>query len=131
MNHEEARALVQRVLDALIDPSVSAEEVGAYMSRDYRQESDGVILDRRGFIEHARRLKSTLREGRAVIDKIFVDGSTVVSVHRVRATKNDGSTVQIKVIACFETKDGKVVSTDELSHLIEGSSSDRDLSSRV
>ena len=131
MMREEARALVQRVLDALLDPSVSAEEVGAYMSPDYRQESDGVILDRNGFLEHARRLKSIVRSGRAEIDKIFVDGSTIVSVHRVRGTKVDGSTVQMKVIACFETRDGKVVSTDELSHPIEGSASDRDLSSRV
>ena len=38
--------------------------------------------------------------------------------------------IRAKVIAVFEFKDQKLISCDELTHLIEGSNDDRDMGSR-
>ncbi|EPZ49202.1 nuclear transport factor 2 family protein [Alicyclobacillus acidoterrestris] len=131
MTHDEAKQLIQHIMECLIDPNISAEEVGAYFSENYRQDANGVVLDYKGFIEHAQMLKSTLKSGQVTIAKIFVDGSTIVSVHYIDATKQDDSTIRMKVIACFGIENGKIASAEELTYLMEGDASDRDLGSRV
>ena len=44
--------------------------------------------------------------------------------------KYSGGKVKAKVIALFVIKDNKIVLCDELTHVIAGSSEDRDLGSR-
>ncbi|WP_206922790.1 nuclear transport factor 2 family protein [Alicyclobacillus suci] len=131
MTHDEAKQWIQHIMDCLIDPSISAEDVGAYFSKNYKQDANGVVLDYTRFLEHARVLKSTLKSGQVSIDKIFVDGSTIVSVHYVNATKQDDSTIRMKVIACFGIENGKIASAEELTYLMQGDAADHDLGSRV
>ncbi|CAM4518145.1 hypothetical protein P4H94_15150 [Paenibacillus macerans] len=132
MTNEEARQKVQQVMEALFDPNVTAEEVGSYFNPRYVQDANGVVLDHKGFVDHARALKSTLKSGKVRIDKMFVDGQVMVSVHYVDAVKQDDSQLTMKVIACFEVdENGLFINTDELTHLVQGDAADRDLGSRT
>lgn len=131
MTHSQALDFLQRVFNALLDPKLAAEDVGQYFSDDYQQNADNILLDRQEFIEHARVLKSTLASGRIDIERILVDGATLSSIHYVDAVKRGGKKIRMKVIACYGIENNKIKWVDELTHMIEGEATDRDLGSRT
>ena len=51
--------------------------------------------------------------------------------HHATALKPDGSEVKMHVIAEFRVRDGKIYYCDELTHMLSGSESDKDLGSRT
>jgi ketosteroid isomerase-like protein len=127
----EARALIEGALASLLDPGQPAEALARFFTPDYVQNVDGKQLDYKGFIDHARALKKTLRSGRATIRNLIVEGGTIADIHVVEATKTDGSRIRAQVIAFYAVKDGRIARVDELTHLLEGSREDRDLGSRT
>jgi ketosteroid isomerase-like protein len=72
-----------------------------------------------------------LRRGRATIENIVVDGSTIADIHVVDAEKTTGDTIQMKVIAFFTVAGGKIVHVDELTHMLRGAAGDQDMGSRT
>jgi len=131
MTDQEARDFLSQVFQALFDPSVTAEAVGAFFAPDYVQIADGKELDRAGFIDHVRVLKNTLRSGSVTLEKVIASGSTIASLHVATGLKKSGATVQMKVHAFFEIENGLIRRTEELTHMVTGLAEDRDLGSRT
>jgi ketosteroid isomerase-like protein len=131
LSKEQARALIENAVASLLDPRQDAESLSRYFAPDYVQDVDGKRLDFNGFIDHARTLKKSLRRGRATIENIIADGSTIADIHVIDAEMTNGDTIQVKVIAFFTVRDGKIVRVDELTHLLRGTDEDRDLGSRT
>jgi ketosteroid isomerase-like protein len=127
----QARRLLEEVFASLLDPAQDVEALGRYFSEDYVQHVDGVRLDRRGFLDHARTLKKSLLGGRVTIESLLADGPIVADIHVVEARKTGGETVRMRVFAFYRIEDGRIASVDELTHLLHGAASDRDLGSRV
>ena len=131
LSKDEARALIEGALASLLDPQQGAEELSRYFAPSYVQIVDGKSLDYDGFIDHARTLKKSLRKGRATIETIVVDGSTIADIHVVDAEKTNGDTIQVKVIAFFTVADGRIVRVDQLTRMLRGGAEDHDLGSRT
>ena len=131
MTDQQARALLSRVFHALFDPAATAEEVGTRFSLDYRQIADGREIDRAGFIDHVRLLKDVVQSGSVTLETVIASGPTIASLHVVNVRKKTGEAVQMKVHAFFEIEHGLIRRTEELTHMMVGGQTDRDLGSRT
>ena len=131
MSHEEAREFLEKVFANMFDPQAAAESLSEFFATDYVQDADGARLDFNGFIDHARVLKNTFRSGHVRFEEILVDGPKIADVHIVEATKANGDTIRVKVIAVYTLEKGKIVRVDELTHLLEGAEADRDIGFRT
>jgi len=131
LSKDAARTLIENAVTSLLDPRQDAAALSQFFASDYVQEVDGKRLDFEGFIDHARVLKTRLRRGSATIQSLIVDGDTIADIHVIDAEKTDGAHLRTKVIAFFTVRDGKIVSVDELTHLLDGAEEDRDLGSRT
>ncbi len=130
MNSIQARQFLTQVFHSLFDPTVSAEETGRFFAPNYQQHADGKVLDHAMFVEHARLLKSTLQSAAVSFGKIIASDNTLASWHIVEAVKHNGQSLRVKVIAFYELEEGLIARVDELTHLLAGEESDRDLGSR-
>lgn len=130
MNSAQARQFLTQVFHSLFDPAVSAEETGRYFAPGYQQHADGKVLDHAMFVEHARILKSTLQSASVSFGNIVAGDDALASWHIVEAIKHNGQRLRVKVIALYELEDGLIARVDELTHLLAGEESDRDLGSR-
>jgi ketosteroid isomerase-like protein len=131
MTKEEARDFLEKVFANTFAPQADAESLSELFSTYYIQDADGARLDFKGFIEHARVLKKTLRSGRVTFKDILVDGQKIADVHIVEATKATGDTIRVKVIALYTLAEGKILRVDELTHLLKGADTDRDIGFRT
>ena len=111
------------------NPDSDIDSIGKYFSKDYIQHVDGKTLNFEAFIKHIQTLKSKVKNVHIEFLELIADGNKACSVHIASAQKKEGHLVEAKVIAFFELKDGKIVLVDELTHLIVGESSDKEIGS--
>ncbi|MEM6890754.1 MAG: hypothetical protein AAF636_21865 [Pseudomonadota bacterium] len=102
-----------------------------YMTPDYTQCVDGVVLDFEGFVKHLKTLQSTFRMVDFTFEKVVASGTTILDIHIVDAVKkgrvdnpDEGHSVPSYAWEQIER-------IDELTHLIEGDAEDRNLGSRI
>ena len=131
ISREEAREFLEKVFANMFDPQTAAESLSEFFATDYVQDADGARLDFNGFIDHARILKNTLRSGHVRFEEILVDGPKIADVHIIEATKANGDTIRVKVIALYILEKGKIVRVHELTHLLKGVDADRDIGFRT
>lgn len=121
---ETNKELVKKSFDIFDDSNVE-ESVAKYHDKSYVQLADGNKLDYNDLVAHVKALKNSI-SGKVDIEfhDIIAEGDTVCTVHKAKAKKNSGETVEIKVIALHKIKDGKIVLTDELTYVEKGASED-------
>jgi ketosteroid isomerase-like protein len=128
---QEASALLEKVLNDLLDPALDAEQLGQHFTRDYQQEADGAKLDYDGFTTHARSVKQTIASVTVTTDELIVSGPMIAEIHTIDATKHAGRRLKVKVIGFFTIRDGKICRVAGLTHLLEGAAEDRDIGHRT
>ncbi|OSQ38883.1 nuclear transport factor 2 family protein [Thalassospira mesophila] len=131
MTKTDAKQLLHRLFAALADPATSLEELAGFFTSDYVQIVDGETLNLAGFLDHAATLRCTLDAVDVDFENIVASDNTIADIHIVTAHKKDGSQITIKVIAFYTLRDGKISRIEELTHLISGSTADRDIGSRI
>ena len=99
-----------------------------FFSREYIQYVDGKILDYTGLLEHAKTLKSRVKDIKVSYEHLIEEGNKVCSVHIVEAIR-DNQPVKMKIIALFAFENDKIILCDELTYMLLGDESDRDLGS--
>ena len=99
-----------------------------FFSREYTQYVDGKILDYTGLLEHAKTLKSRVKNIKVSYEHLIEEGNKVCSVHIVEAIR-DNQPVKMKIIALFAFENDKIILCDELTYMLLGDESDRDLGS--
>ena len=131
MTSDEAKKFVQEVFNHTIEDMNATEETYAkYFSKDYVQYVDGKTLKYYDFIAHMKAQKNVMKSAKVTFKYMIAEGDTVATVHLVNGIKKDGGIIEVQVNALFLIKDKKIVLCDELTHLIKGEKSDRDLGSR-
>jgi ketosteroid isomerase-like protein len=108
----------------------SESTISKYFHQNYKQIADGNQLNYEKFVKHMKELKKAIHSMKFDFQHLVSEGNAVCSVHIASGRKSDGQVVETKIIAYFEIKDGKIFYCDELSHLLTGDESDRDLASR-
>ncbi|MCW2256446.1 hypothetical protein M2263_002537 [Providencia alcalifaciens] len=102
-----------------------------WFSPDYTQVTDGKMLNFEQFLKHLQILKRDTKEMHFdVLDAAFTE-STLADRHIVHIKKNNDQPMKVEVLAFYQISNGKIISVNELSRLIQGEISDRDLGSRI
>jgi predicted SnoaL-like aldol condensation-catalyzing enzyme len=131
MTSDETKNFVKEIFKNTIENMDATEETYAqYFSQDYIQHVDGKTLNYTDFIAHMKAQKNVIKSAKVTFKHIITEGDTVATVHIVNGIKKDGGAIEAQVNALFKIQNKKVVLCDELTHLIKGEKSDRDLGSR-
>ncbi|MFF3515246.1 nuclear transport factor 2 family protein [Streptomyces sp. NPDC002573] len=122
-----AAALADLLLDSGLD---LREAAGRHFAPDYRQRTDGRWDDRDGFLEHIAHLRTVVAEVSVEVHDEMYDGTRYADRHTVHVTKRDGSTVRTEVYLFGEfASDGRFRRIEEVTLMLEGSDTDRNLGS--
>jgi SnoaL-like protein len=131
MPPDEAKEFIKTVLINLIENRDTNEATYAkYFSKEYIQYVDGNVLNYDHFVAHMKALAATIKSAKVTFKHLVAENDKVATIHKVNATKQDGSQVEVQVNALFQIKDNKIILCDELTYLIQGEKSDKDLGSR-
>jgi predicted SnoaL-like aldol condensation-catalyzing enzyme len=123
--------IIIEALQALIThPEHNETEIAAFFAPGYQQTVDGKTLDYREFVHHMATLKTHTRQMSITINAIVAEGDTVFTHHRVDVEKADGEKSHFEVFARFTLFSEKIIRCEELTRMIGGHPSDRDLGSR-
>lgn len=128
---DEAKKFIkQAFIDLIENKSADEETCAKYFSKEYIQYVDGKVLDYDHFVKHMKTLIATIKSAKVTFKHIIAEGDKVATVHKVNAIKQDGSLVEVQINALMQIKNNKIVLCDELTYLIQGEKSDKDLGSR-
>ncbi|MCP4473361.1 MAG: ester cyclase [Gammaproteobacteria bacterium] len=116
--------------DVLIDINTTEQSIKQYFSEDYIQYVNGKKLTFNEFVKHVFKLKSILSSIEIEFKYIVAENDKVCTVHVAQGIKNNGNLVRTQVNALFQIKKQKIILCDELTHLMTGQESDKDLGSR-
>lgn len=101
-----------------------------YMSPNYIEHIDGKVFNFKQWLHHMNGLKHLMRSYTLTFDEIVAEKNQVATSYVVHATKKDGTKLDIRIIAIFKIKNGKMIYCDELTHVLRGSQADREIGSR-
>ena len=76
-------------------------------------------------------LKNAVHSTQITFEHLVAENDKVCSIHYAQGIKSNGQKIKAKVIALFQFQDDQLILCDELTHLVEGSTEDRDLGSRT
>ncbi|MEU6173558.1 nuclear transport factor 2 family protein [Streptantibioticus parmotrematis] len=124
-------AIVPALTDLLFNRELTLDEaVDRHFSPEYRQRTDGAWANRAEFTAHIAHLRELVAEGEVAVHDELADGDRYADRHTVRVVKKDGSVVrtEVYVFARF-AEDGRFLTIEETTLMLEGSEADRDLGS--
>lgn len=131
MSPDELKKFIKEVfINLIVNRDADEKTYAKYFSKDYIQYVDGKILDYDHFVRHMKTLAATIKSAQVTFKHIITEGDKVATIHRVNAIKHDGSQIEVQVNALFQIKNNKIILCDELTYLIQGEKSDKDLASR-
>ncbi|ROS01770.1 SnoaL-like protein [Sinobacterium caligoides] len=108
------------------------EAMESELSDDFVQVFGGKINSRADFLAHVSVLQQSLTGAKIRFEDVSIDKDGVISeIHTIALNKKDGSEAVLRFLAFYYFKDGKLSKVDELSAVVQGSSEDRDLGSRI
>ncbi|MBB1149344.1 hypothetical protein H4K35_04210 [Myroides sp. NP-2] len=123
---------VQEMLHNIIEGKTYDEAlIQAYFSPDYVQVVDGKQLDFKAFKQHIKKLKELIERVAVEVCSTAVRDQVVFTKHQVESVLRDGTYHKHLVMAEFTFQDGKIIRCEELTFLLEGSASGKDLGSKV
>lgn len=126
----DPKQIIQDALTNVVENmNLSEKTISKYFSTDYKQYVDGKFLNYNDFISHMIKQKSLLSSAKVTIKQIIVEKNKVSTIHIVDAIKKDGGVVKVQVNAFYILKNNKIILVDELTHVINGEKSDKDLGS--
>src|ERR1700753_3846705 len=105
-----------------------AATIDRYFAPDYRQYTDGEVVDRDGFAAHIAALRALTAAGRVEVLEIVRQGNRIADRHQVTVTRRDGRTSRMEIYLVGElAADGRLRRVHEISHLLDGDDHDTDL----
>lgn len=123
---------IQQVFnDVLENPVFDETLIEKYFSKDYIQWVDHKRLDYEAFILHIQKLKEKVAEQNIEIITHAENGDIIFTHHIAKSLLKDGSFVVHKVLAEFTIQDQKIIKCDELTLLLEGNFSEKNLGSEI
>lgn len=117
--------------DLLENPNASQSDLEKWFSPEYKQNVDGKQMNYDGFKNHFMELSKAAKSFKVDIVDILSEGNLVFTNHIVHVIKKSGEEVDLKVLALFKVENAKIISCDELTHLLKGNPNDADLGSRT
>ncbi|WP_347217893.1 hypothetical protein [Chryseobacterium sp.] len=124
--------IIQEVFSTILEnPVFDLSCIEKYFSKDYIQFVDHHQLNYDEFILHIKKLKEKVAEQKIEILNSAENGNIIFTHHLAKSVLKDGSTVLHKVLAEFTIEDEKIVKCDELTLLVEGNHTEKNLGSEM
>lgn len=117
--------------DVLENPVFDQLLIEKYFSKDYIQWVDHKSLNYEEFILHIKKLKEKVAQQNIEIISYAENGNIIFTKHIAKSVLKDGSKVCHKVLAEFTIEDEKIIKCDELTLLVEGIITAKDLGSEI
>ncbi len=131
MQGDATKQFIRNVFSNVVENMHATEATYAtYFSKTYVQYVDGEKLNYADFVAHMKAQKNVMQSVKITVKHIVVEGDKVATIHVIDGVKKNKTRVKAQVNALFQIKDGKIILCDELTHLIAGEKSDKDLGSR-
>lgn len=129
MTSEQTMNAIKDLLATFCDFEAGPQAMGRFFTQNYQQSVDGKVIDLSGFMDHVRALHTTLVSIDIEIQQIVSDGVSAATVHVVHVAKRNGEMATVKVIAFYRFDGERITSIDELTHVLKGHATDRELGS--
>lgn len=121
---------IQQVFKEVLENPVFDELlIEKYFSKEYIQLVDQSQLNYDEFVLHIKKLKEKVSEQKLEIINHAENGNTIFTNHIVKSTLKDGSEVVHKVLAEFTIRNHQIIRCDELTLLLEGNETAKNLGS--
>jgi hypothetical protein len=101
-----------------------------YISTDYVEQIDGETFNFQQWLHHMNGIRGMMKSYQLSFNEIVAEGDQIAASYDVHAVKKDGTTLDIRIIAIFTVKNGKMVACDELTHMMSGPQTDQNLSDK-
>jgi ketosteroid isomerase-like protein len=118
LTHDDALRLMEAAFASLIDRQEPVEALSRFYAQDCVQEVDGEWMAYPQFLDHARRIKASIRSAQVRFEALAVDGAAIAAIYRVESLSQNGEAGTLKVIAFLTVADGKIASVKELTHIL-------------
>lgn len=124
--------IIQQVFNTILEnPVFDLSLIEKYFSKDYIQFVDHHQLNYEEFILHIKKLKEKVAEQKIDILNYAENGNIIFTHHIAKSILKDGSIVKHKVLAEFTILEGKIIGCDELTLLLEGNNTEKNLGSEM
>lgn len=121
---------IQQVFKEVLENPVFDESlIEKYFSKEYIQLVDHSQLNYDQFVLHIKKLKEKVAEQKLEIVSYAENGNIIFTNHIAKSTLKDGSEVVHKVLAEFTIHNYQIIRCDELTLLIEGDETAKNLGS--
>jgi len=128
---EKNKELIKQAFRHIIEAeTVDEKQIARFFSPDYIQHVDGHTIGYDEIVRHLYEQRRTIAAMEVNFLALAGEGNLVFTNHVVSARRKDGGRIKVKVIAQFTFQGDKIVSCDELTHMISGRAEDKDLGSR-
>ncbi|PWN62789.1 hypothetical protein [Chryseobacterium viscerum] len=123
---------IQQVFKEVLENPVFDELlIEKYFSKDYIQLVDHNQLNYEEFVLHIKKLKEKVAEQKMEIISHAENGNVIFTNHIAKSTLKNGNKVLHKVLAEFTIQDDKIIRCDELTLLVEGNHTEKNLGSEI
>lgn len=124
--------IIQEVFTNILEnPVFDLSLIEQYFSKDYIQLVDHTQLSYEEFILHIKKLKEKVSGQKIDLINYAENGNIIFTHHMARSVLKDGSIVRHKVLAEFTIHEDKIIRCDELTLLLEGGQTEKNLGSEV
>lgn len=124
--------IIQKVFtDVLENPVFNLSSIETYFSKDYTQFVDHHQLNYDEFVLHIKKLKEKVAEQNISLINYAENGNIIFTHHIAKSVLKDGSIVLHKVLAEFTIQENKIIKCDELTFMLEGDLSAKNLGSEI
>ncbi len=100
-----------------------------YVSKNFENPIDGNVFNYKQWVAHQKHIKSLVKSMKPTFDEMVAEGNNVAAIYHIDIVKNDGSKLVVKDMAFFKIKNNKVVYCEELTRLIKGDKTDKNIGS--
>ncbi|HJO94793.1 MAG TPA: hypothetical protein QF753_15450 [Victivallales bacterium] len=124
--------ILKSLFKNVYQPQVAPEKyIQKFVSTDYIQIVDGHQINYSDFVSHIIKQRQIIKDVFFNFIYLVEEDDCVASLHRVHATKiDDNKKIIAEVYAFFQFKEGMLISCNERTKIIQGSSEDKDLGRR-
>ncbi|MFS4470269.1 hypothetical protein [Chryseobacterium sp. T20] len=121
---------IQQVFQEVLENPVFDEVlIEKYFSKQYIQFVDHAQLNYEEFVLHIKKLKEKIAEQKMEIITYAENGNIIFTNHIAKSTLKDGSKVVHKVLAEFTIQNHQIIRCDEMTLLVEGDETEKNLGS--
>ena len=123
---------IQEVFSEVLEnPVFDQILIEKYFSKEYIQYVDGTCLNYNEFVLHIKKLKEKVTQQQIEIINHAENRDIIFTHHLAKSVLKDGSTVRHKVLAEFTIANKKIIQCNELTLLIEGDHTAKNLGSEI